>query len=359
MSLTLAERSAQYDAAINGGYSLRRVLQGVREDTLEAEVSRQIQRDSGLNPSGTFVPLNKLYQTRAGDLSTSGGNASGGYLVEGKLRETVDVLRPFAACIAAGATVLDLTDAPAPNVVIPRIATGTGPFLLPETSGSYSTTSGAMTFSSVTLSPHRIASEIHISKQLVKQAQFSVTELVTRTMLKDIGSTIDYAAINGTGSNSYPTGLLSFSEDTSDPSKLSAGTTFGGAPTWAGLVGMVETVLSKGAINDGTMNWIISPLTFSAWMTTLREPGSSFFLMQDDHTVVGYPSFITSNLASTNQCVFGRMSDLIIVLFYLDICVDPFTLAGANQLNIMINVGIDVGLLQGQAIVRSEDNASV
>jgi HK97 family phage major capsid protein len=358
--VNLPERAEQYREALKNGYSLRRVLEGGREDTLEAEVSRQIQRESGINPSGTFVPLNKLYQTRAGDLSTSGGNASGGYLVENKLRETIDVLRPFAACIAAGATVLDLTDAPAPNVVIPRVATGTGPFLLPENASSYSTTSGAMTFSSLVMTPHRIASEIHISKQLIKQAQYSVSELVTRTMLKDIGSTIDYAAINGAGTGSYPTGLLSFAEDTTDPSKLSTGTTFGGiAPTWAALVGMAETVLSKGAIDDGTMGWIISPATYSTWMTTLREPGSSFFLMQDDRGVAGYPSYITANLNSTNQCVFGRFSDLIITIFYIDICSDPFTFAGANQLNLMINVGIDVGLLQGQALVRSEDSAAV
>lgn len=348
-------------------YSLRNVLlEGAKDkDTFEAEMSRRIQFASGKQPSGMFVPFEALHQqveTRAGDLSYSGGNASGAYLVENKLRETADVLRPFAATIAAGATVLTgLTS----NVVIPRVATGTGPFFLAENASSYPSPSGSMTFSSLTMTPHRITDEIRISKQLLEQGQYSVSELVSRTILKDIGSLIDYAAINGAGgATPFPLGILNMTENTAgnyDYGKLSTGTTFGGATTYAKIIGMAATVLGNNVVDDGTMGWIISPPTYAKWATAPKVATFPMFLIDVDdgeQSVSGYPIYITSNLLPSNQALFGRWSDLVIGIFYVDILSDPFTYSSAGQMRIVVNVGIDVGLLHGPAIIRSEDTAS-
>ena len=345
-------------------YSLRNViLHGNQyQDTFEQEVSRRIARNCGYNPAGTFIPLDALHkEIHTRDLSTAGGAAQGAVLVQSSIEKTADVLRPYAASIAAGATVLNL-DGIAGAITIPRLVTGTFPFFTAENATSYPG-SGNATFSSLVMTPHRLTDEIRISKQLVTQAQFSITEFIQSVMLSDIGSVIDFAALAGNPSvnASQPTGILSMSENSGLPldyGKLAGpGTTFGGAATYSKLVGMVSSIMGNNVTDDGTMGWVISPSTYGKWALAPKVATFPIFLIDSDQEIAGYPYYVTSNLSSTNQAIFGRWSDLIIAIFYIDILSDPYSLGGAGQIKLTINVGLDVGLLR-PTLIRSEDTAA-
>jgi hypothetical protein len=143
-----------------------------------------------------------------------------------------------------------------------------------------------------------------------------------------------------------------------DYSKLAGpGTTFGGAATYSQVVGMVSSVLANDVTDDGTMSWVISPSTYGKWALKPKVATFPIFLIDSDQEIAGYPYYVTNNLSSTNQAVFGRWSDLIIAIFYIDILSDIYSHGGAGQVRLIINIGLDVGLLR-PTLIRSEDTAA-
>jgi hypothetical protein len=360
-----SDNSQRIVDSVRDGYSLKTILlSGERLDpnSWESQISRNLQAESKVPcmGSGVRVPF-EVFQR---DLSFSGGIPTGAGFVENKVRPAADVLRPFAACVAAGATVLpDLRS----NVYWPRVATGTGPVFIAENANSYMAGSGYPTFSTMVLSGnHRLVDEIRISTMLVKQAQFDVEKLITTTILRDVGAIIDFVAINGDPAvnPNQPKGLLNLPQNTSltsDYNALAAGTTFGGPATWSALVEGIETsVFSQNVIDDGTVSWIVSPQTRGRFMTVPKISGFPSYLMESDGSIGGYRSFTTSNLSSTNQVVFGRFSDLVIGIFGggIELLSDPFRYAGAGQIRIVVSVLIDVNVLHGPALTCSLDAAN-
>jgi HK97 family phage major capsid protein len=339
-------------------YSLRKIIlegQGLDPECWEAQISRTLVNETpNLQAYGIRVPLLEVF-SRDLSLTGSGGTMGGLALVENKLRETADTLRPFSACVAAGATVLNGLKA---NVSWPRLATSTTPSFLAESATSTGTTA-APTFSLLQMTPHRLTSELNVSRQLIEQAEYDVEKFISNMLLKDIASLIDFAAINGTGTAPQPTGILAMAENTaltSDYGKLAVGTTFGGAPTWASIVGMETAVFNQDVTYDGTMSWVISPTTREKLMLTQKGTSPEFIMA--DEKIGGFRAFTTTNLATTNQAIFGRFSDLVIGVWGIDILSDPYFYLSSGLIKVVINAWIDVGMIHGPGICRSEDSAA-
>ena len=74
------------------------------------------------------------------------------------------------------------------------------------------------------------------------------------------------------------------------------------------------------------MGWIISPKTKNKWSNAQRVSGFPSYIYEGGF-VNGYPAQTTSNLASTDQCIFARFSDAVLGIWAVDIVSNPYSLA--------------------------------
>jgi phage head maturation protease len=362
---TRSDLTVRMQNIVRERYSLRNILlKGNEVDGVERDVHRCLAREKGLDSMGVLVP----FEVFTRDLSITGGAGAGGEMVGSVLQPTIlDVIRPYSAVVKAGAQVIDNLVG---NFVFPRQAT-----YVPaswETSENVIDTPTGPTFQQLTLSPCRLTVETRVSKQLLEQsADRSLDAFLKATFLRDIGATLDLAALRGpgpgTGTSGQPLGLLAQAENTGTPpydmSKLAPGVAFGsGLATWTTVLQMRYNVEQSDVIDDGTMAYIISPLAKKALSQDQIIPGSNFPKFIYDETtnkIAGYPAIVTSNLDSTsNQMVFGRFSDYVFTLWALDVFSDPFTYAGAHLVRIVINALVNCGTLRGISFCRSEDSAA-
>jgi hypothetical protein len=144
---------------------------------------------------------------------------------------------------------------------------------------------------------------------------------------------------------------------TSDYSKLLVATTFGGPATWAALTAMETAVFGQNVVPDSSTSWIVSPAARQKMMTTPKISGFPFYLMEDEK-IAGYRAFTTNDLSTTNQCVFGNFNNAAICLWALDICSNPFSFAAAGQIQLVINVLANFGLIRGVGLTISSDSAA-
>jgi hypothetical protein len=63
-------------------------------------------------------------------------------------------------------------------------------------------------------------------------------------------------------------------------------------------------------------------------------------------------------LSPTNQCIFGRSSDLMLGLWPISVLTDPLSLATAATVKLYIDVFADTGALRGPSFCISADAAN-
>jgi hypothetical protein len=316
---------------VKASYDLRSVLlNGARTPGWEADVHQEIAKQvPNLHTGGLFVPWEVFMRSdtvgATRDLSVTGGASVGGDFVE-TFREPriVDALRPVSQVIASGATVLDKLTS---NVSFPRWQTASSPSGYAETT---LVSDNAQTTSIMNLSAHRISSMTIVSKQLLIQgANLGLEELIKKEMLRSIGSVIDQYALVGSGVGQYPFGILNVTQNSGggrDLGKIQPAVTFGGTASWANVCAFPGVVESTDIQDDGTFGWIVSPATKQKWSTTPKITAEPHYLYENGK-VGDNPLRASNNLASTNQAIFARWSDVVIGLWPLSVLVDPFTLS--------------------------------
>ena len=99
-----------------------------------------------------------------------------------------------------------------------------------------------MSFSKATMSPKRNAITVKYTKDLLAQTSFDVHNCIMNKILDKQIEGIMNVAINGTGSNNQPTGILS----TSSIGSVAGGTN-GAAIPWANVFGLETAVNSANA----------------------------------------------------------------------------------------------------------------
>lgn len=358
---TRTDMSRKMQDNIFASYSLRSVLlEGNQIDGVERDVHRALQREKGLDAMGILVP----FEIFTRDLSiTGGGGGNASVFIQDTLQKTVaDSIKPYSAVIKAGAHVISNQTG---NFVYPRRQSFTPAGW--QTSENATDTETGIVFSQLTLSACRLVIESRISKQLLEQSEDrSIEEFLKQSFLKDIGATLDAAALvgagPGTGTSGAPLGLLAQTENTGSPpylyGSLSPGITFGGAPSYEALCQPRYNVEQNDVTDDGTLSWITSDNAKKVLTQTPIISGFPKFLWGDDNKIAGYPASATSNLAGTDQIVLGRFSDYIFVLFAMDVFADPFSLMSLNQIRLVVTCLANCGTLRGISFARSEDSAA-
>jgi HK97 family phage major capsid protein/HK97 family phage prohead protease len=293
---------------------------------LERECSRTLEQQTGRSARGFMVPMN--LNTRASQLA---GTANiGGNVVETQLlsEQFIDALRKQLRVAELGATVLPgLTG----NVQIPRRTSTQQTYWVAE---SGNITAAATNFDQVSMSPKTVGALSSWSRILQLQSTPAIEDLLRADMVAQVAAAIDLAAINGTGSNNQPRGIL----NTSGIGSVVGGTN-GATVTFDHLADLkrevaiddadvasaafltnskVEAKLSKIQATDGT--YLIDPSGVASGSPTTVF-GRRFSVSNQ------VPSNLTKGSASgtCSAVLYGNFSDLLIGTWgSLDLLINPF-----------------------------------
>jgi HK97 family phage major capsid protein len=205
------------------------------------------------------------------------------------------------------------------------------------------------TYEKVTMQPKRLGGFEPYGIQLLRQSSFDVELEVRNDIMMSLGQGLETAAINGSGSNNQPTGLLNYG---SIPTVLID--TDGGPITWPKAVEM-ETKVATNNADLGTMSYLTTPGVVGSAKTISKDTGSGQFIMSDNNQMNGYQVFrstlVPSNLVKGNSgavchaAIFGQWADLYIAQWGgVELVIDPYSRKKEAIVEIAANGFYDINL---------------
>lgn len=320
----------------------------------EKEVSDAVAKRTNKSTSGFFIPLDLPVMTRTSATGNIAGTSSlGGAGVQTSILSLIDLLRNKMMVRALGATVLSGLQG---NISFPRhIVPNTMAWEGENPSTGHAAT--AATFDNVTLTPRTAMASSAYSRQLLIQESFDVSSFIQNDLATVLAIGLDLAALDGTGSNNQPTGVMRQTGVTA----ITHGGSNGGIPTWAEMVSYETNVATNNA-DIGTMAWLTNPSLRGKLKTVLKSTtAGSTYIWESDNTINGYraeasaqvPSNYTFGTSTTvaSGVVFGVWSELLIGEWggALEVIVDPYTLASQNMVAITQMILADVAVRHPKA----------
>jgi len=342
-------------------YSLLRAIglkaEGRSLDGLELEMHQEAEKEaraSGQSITGIGVP-NLYFEKRAQSATGQTTNPldQGGMLVPVEKEGLIMALRPMLVTAGLGAKTIG---GMVGNVDMVR---GTSTTVAWETENGDANEAASIT-SKVTLSPKRLAAFMPISKQLLIQTSGSVQTQLMNDLLAAIAQEVERVAINGGGS-SEPSGILATTGIGDVPGGVA-----GAAPTWAHISALESKIELANAMRNGVA-YLTNPKVKNKLRNTALDAGSGLFVWrQGEKDLNGYPCGISNLVPSTlekgasgavcSAIIFGDFSQLEVYSWGgLDITVDPYTLAGKNQIKLTVNSLWDVFVRQPAAFAAMLD----
>ena len=320
---------------------------------LEAEVAdlgaAEYER-LGIRREGFVIPSAAL---RASTGQNAGTNADGGYLKEAMPIRYIDALKERLVVAQLGATLLGDLVGELPVVTGGNISAGWG------AEGDEASVT-KIAFSKASLTPHRNFIDCAFSKDLLRQTSVDVEAIVMSKILDAHARLVEAAAINGSGSNDQPTGIL----NTANIGSVVMGTN-GGAISWAKVVEL-ETKINQENANRGKVAYLTNAKVVGAMKTTEKASNTARFILDVDGKVNGYnyeqTALVPSNLtkgSSSGVCsalIFGNFEDLWIGQWGgLDIVVDPFALKKKAEVEICLNAWNDCKVVEPKSFAAIKD----
>lgn len=278
---------------------------------------------------------------------TAGTSTDGAELVATDLRamDFIEVLRNKLVVMQAGAVMLDGLVG---DVAIPRKTTGM--------SGGWISTEGGNAansepqFDQVTMTPKTVAGYGDFSRNLLLQSSLAIEALVRMDQAIGIATTIDLAALYGSGSSGQPTGVAN-TTGINDPTDFAAAD-----PTFAEVVAL-ETAVAVDNADVGALAYITDAAMRGAFKTTEKASSTAQFIWEPGNTVNGYPCFIT-NQVTDGDVFFGDWSQLLIGAWGgLDVLVDPYTGSLAGTVRVVSHQSVDVAVRHPVSFAHNNDGA--
>ncbi len=128
-------------------------------------------------------------------------SSAGGYLKQTDVQESIDILRPWSVMARAG---IQIEFGLVGDQVVPKVTAKSTPNWLP-TEISQGTQS-IPTLAQIAVSPKDVIGSLQYSRQFSKQT--NANAFVSRELLRTVGTSIDQAIINGSGSSGQPLGII-------------------------------------------------------------------------------------------------------------------------------------------------------
>lgn len=339
-------------------FSLVRYIAGIVAGNLEGiekevdEMGAKEYERLGLVRQGHVIPSAYLRAANGQNYTTA---ADGGNLTEEGERRYLDILRDKLVVAGLGATVLtDLV----------------GTFTAISSSAVQAAWEGEadknelkkVTYSKLTMTPHRSSVSVATTKDLLRQTSFDVEADLLNKITDAHADLLEKAAINGSGSDGEPTGIL----NTSGIGSVAMGTN-GGAIDWKHIVALETEVNSKNA-NRGRMAYLSNAKVNGALKVTEMATGTARFLLSNEapKTLNGYPFDWTNLVPSTltkgtaaSKCsalIFGNFQDLYIGQWGgIDIVVDPYTGARNGEIYLTLNAWNDIKVVEPKSFAAIVD----
>lgn len=372
--IDLQEKNEQFEAnraARNGqtittgdkkdisGYSFARAIrllaEGKSVDGIEGEmmIEGNAERKAlGIETKGFAVPMMVLRNTRASAGQNVTTAADGGNLVKEEDFIFIEALQNALVLSGLGIRIL-------PGLIgnLPLLRGG-------SFSASWIAEGDAVTltkesFSKVTMTPKNLVCAGAISRQLLLQTGGIAESLLRQDLIAAIARGLQDAAINGSGQNGQPTGIL----NTSGIGSVVGGTD-GLAPTWANIVDLESKIdIANGMV--GNMAYLTNSKVRGLLKTTLKATGVAGYIWEGA-TLNGYKTAVTnavpSNLTkgnSTTKCsaiIAGVFSEMFMGMWGgLDLIVDPYTLATSGDIRVVNNQYADIALRNAASFAAMKD----
>ena len=339
-------------------FSLVRYIAGIVAGNLEGiekevdEMGAKEYERLGLTRRGHVIPSAYLRAASGQNYTTA---ADGGNLTEEGERRYLDILRDKLVVAGLGATVLtDLV----------------GTFTAISSSAVQAAWEGEgdknelkkVAYSKLTMTPHRSSVSVATTRDLLRQTSLDVEADLLNKITDAHAQLLEKAAINGSGSDGEPPGIL----NTTGIGSVAMGTN-GGAIDWKHIVALETEVNSKNA-NRGRMAYLSNAKVNGEFKVTEMATGTARFLLSNEapKTLNGYPfdwtNLVPSTLTkgtATSKCsalIFGNFQDLYIGQWGgLDIVVDPYTGARNGEIIITLNAWNDIKVVEPKSFAAIVD----
>jgi HK97 family phage major capsid protein len=338
------------------------IADGRQLDGLEDEMHQQARSEFseiGLNVKGSFqTPA--LFMEKDEDVEaerrtiTVGGD--GGNIVPTDLGALIGILRPNLVLEQMGARVLTglVGDIDMPNQATKAVGTW-----LAETGTA---TESNLTLAKRSLQPHRLATFSVFSRQLLNQGTPSIEGLVREDLAMAIRENVEYGAIQGSGTNPVPFGIL----NTTGIGNVALGTN-GAAPTFESIIDL-ETAIANSDYN-GLISYLTTPTMRGRLKQTQKFSGTNGSPVWDGNEMNGYSGFTTTQVPSdltkgtNSDChaiIAGDFSQLLMAQWGgTDFVIDPYTLADSGEIKITVGSYWDVFLRYVKAFAAIKDARNV
>ena len=340
-------------------FSIRRALLALTDDSpsgefrrkaaFEMEVSDAWLKQTGRESRGISIPPDVLtaedFVTQRGRRDLVVGTASaGGNLVSTTVMGSsfIDLLREKNMFVGMGATMLtDLTG----EIRLPRQTGGATGYWVAENSAP---SESQPTFDQVALTPRSIAAFTDFSRKLSLQSSPDIENIIRKDLVETINSTLEAAAIAGSGAGEEPTGIL----NTAGVGAILLGTD-GGAVSWDLMVDLQGAVMNA-KVDPNSCGWYMNPKTRAKALKTQQFAGTSGANVYEAALAigqVGVSTHLPSNLtkgASSGICsalIYGDASQVVIGMWGgLDLMLDPYTHATSGGKRVIAFLDCDVGI---------------
>ena len=321
-------------------YSLMRAIRAAEKmdwkgAEFELECSQNIADKLGREARGFFVPFD--VQSRSSSDFTMTTTTTEQLVGTDHLAGSfIDYLRPNSVVMGLGATMLTGlvgdVDIPAQD--------GTATFYwIGEDSD---VTDSDVDMRTVSLSPKTVAGSVPISRRLLKQSAPSIEMLIQRDLAAGAALAIDLAAIQGTGANNQPRGVVNVSGVNTQSIAATSG-----VPTWAELVGFESEVAGDNALL-GSLAYVTTSPIAGGMKTTSKDTGSGLFLMESGNAN-GYPVAVRNGITA-KRIVFGNWSDVMIGMWgVLDVMPDRAAKAASGGLVLRVFQDVDVAVRHAES----------
>lgn len=322
------------------------------EAAFERECSDAFAGKNGRSAQGFFVPV----EVQRRDLEVSTANSStGGKLVATDLVSFIDALRNKMVVTSLGAQMLSGLVG---SIAIPRQTAGATAYWVAE---SGAPTESQQTIDQVTMNPKTVGAFTDISRKLMLQSSIDVEAFVRNDLATVLALAIDLAAINGSGSNNQPTGILA----TSGIGSVAGGTN-GAAPTLANMIDL-ETAVSVANADVGSLAYLTNAKVRGKLKQTFKNATyGDVPVWGDGNMINGYnaavsnqvPSNLTKGTASgvCSAVLFGNFADLIIGQWgALDLMVDPYTNSTSGTVRVVALQDVDVAVRHAESFAAMKD----
>jgi HK97 family phage major capsid protein len=310
-----------------------KALDGVEKEM--DDLGKEENRAAGVTEErGTNIRVPMFVIRADGQTVTQDGGLYGGALVHNQAPRVQESFHPRLFLETLGAT---------------RLSGLTGGSIPLPTFGTYSyewlSETGAITpqktqISGPVLSPERLGAAVPISERLLLQSSIDAEMWVLKELRVGYENALQYAAINGTGTNNQPRGLLNTTgvQSVTHPARV---------PSRADILAL-QSLLEITNVGSANLGFLTHPAMKFALKGAAVTAQAPIFLWQGEEVdgVKAVSSSLVPNLAGNYPLIYGDWGNLYIGEWgAMNLKIDPYTRVLTNEIQVVINAhaGIAVG----------------